>query len=189
MTLSVIRGDGVAADGGAVHLGEMRRDLSGGQPTGSQRQHDLINAIQAARPLAHDGRCETAVPIAGDLNVHRPDLGDHRLGAGAVAGVAAVAAHRVVSVIAQVLGHFRLQRGLEHRLGQPSQQATLANKLHPLSTGLLHQFLRELLLINLSRHGLDRLGHDWSLPPSTARRVGQLHRSSDSPVLHDTACG
>jgi hypothetical protein len=63
-------------------------------------------------------------------------------------------------VIPQVLGHFRFQRGFQHRLGQPSQQTTLADQLHPLGTGLLHQFLSESLLINLRRHGLDRLGHN-----------------------------
>jgi hypothetical protein len=159
MTLSVIRGDGVPADRGAVHLSEVCGDLPGGQPARSQRQHDLIDTIQTALTLAHNGRRETALPVAGHLDVHRPDLGDHRLGAGAIARVTAVATHRVVLVIAQVLGHLRLQRGLEHRLGQPSQQATLANQLHTFGAGLLHEFLRELLLINLSRHGLDRLGH------------------------------
>lgn len=160
----------------------MRRDLPGGQPPGRQRQHDLIHAIQATLPLAHDGRRKRPVPVAGHLNVHRPDLGEHRLGARAIARIAAIAAHRVVLVIAHVLGHLRLQGGFQHRFGQPSQQATRTDQPHPLGPGLLHQFLRELLLINLSRHGLDRLGHDWSFPPSTARRVGQLHRSSDSPV-------
>jgi hypothetical protein len=95
----------------------VRRDFPGGQPASSQREHDLIHAIQAALALAHDGRRETAVPVAGHLNVHRPDLGDHRLGARAVAGIAAVAAHRVVFVIPEVLGHFRFQRGFEHRFG------------------------------------------------------------------------
>ncbi len=159
----------------------MRRDLPGGQPARRQRQHDLIHPIQPTLPLAHDGRRETAVPVAGHLNLDRPDLGQHRLGPGAIARVTPVAAHRVVLVIAQVLAHFRFQRGLEHRFGQPRQQATLADQLHPLGTGLLHKFLGELLLINLSCHGLDDLGHDWSFPPSTARRVGQIHRYSDSP--------
>jgi hypothetical protein len=31
-------------------------------------------------PLAHDGRCEGTVAVAGHLDVHRPNLGEHRLG-------------------------------------------------------------------------------------------------------------
>jgi hypothetical protein len=50
-----------------------------------------------------------------------PIWSQHRLGAGAVAGVTAIAAHRVVLVIPQVPGHLRLERGLEHRLHQPGQ--------------------------------------------------------------------
>ena len=44
---------------------------------------------------------------------HRPDLGEHRLGPGAVAGVAAAAAGTVVLVVAEVFGDLRLQRGLQ----------------------------------------------------------------------------
>jgi hypothetical protein len=55
---------------------EMRRDLPGGQPARRQRQHDLIHPIQPTLPLAHDGRRETAVPVAGHLNLDRLDLGN-----------------------------------------------------------------------------------------------------------------
>ena len=64
-----------------------------------------------------------------------------------VARVAAVAAGRVVLVVAEMLAHLGLQRGLEHRLGQPGQQPARADQLDPLGAGLLHQLLRELLLI------------------------------------------
>jgi hypothetical protein len=152
----------------------VRRDVAGGHAARGQRQHDLIDAIQTPMPLAHDRRLERAIPITRHLDLDRADLGQHRLGPGAVAGVAAVAAHRVVLVVAQMLTHLGLQRRLEHRLGQPSQQATTAHQLHTIGASLLDEFLRELLLINLSRHRLDRLGHCWSFPQSTARRVGPV---------------
>jgi hypothetical protein len=154
----------------------VRRDLPGGQPASRQRQHDLLDAIQAALTLAHNGWREGCVPVAGYCDVSWPDLGHHCLGAGAMARVTPVATHGFVLVIAQVLGHLRLQCGLEHRPHQSGQQTTLANQLHPLGTGLLHQFLRKSLLINLSRHRLDHLGHYWSFPPSVSLSVsGQLH--------------
>ena len=114
----------------------------------------------------------------GTLNLHRADLGEHRLGTSAVARVAPVAPGRVVLVIAQVLAHLRLQGGLKHRLGQPIQQPARADQVDPFCTGPVHELLSELLLINLSRHGLDHLGHWWSFPPGNTRRVrpDQLHR-------------
>jgi hypothetical protein len=36
----------------------------------------------------------------------------------------------------------------------------------PCLTRLRDEIFRQSLLINLSRHGLDRLGHYWSFPPS-----------------------
>jgi hypothetical protein len=69
-------------------------------------------------PLLDDHRLEAGVPVAGDLDLDRSDLGEHRLGPGAVAGVAAPTADWVVLVIAQVLSHLRVQRGLQHVLGQ-----------------------------------------------------------------------
>ena len=140
-------GDGVLADRRAVHVGEMRGDLPGRQPARGQRQHDLVDPVQPSLPLPHDPRLERAVPVPGHLDLDRADLGQHRLRPGAVAGVAAVAAGRVVLVIAQVLGDLRLQGGLQHRLGQPGQQAARADQLDPFGAGLLHQLLRELLLI------------------------------------------
>jgi hypothetical protein len=58
------------------------------------------------------------------------------------------------------------------------------DQLHPVSAGLIHQLLRELLLINLSRHGLDRLGHYRSFPakPVGSACRGQLHRYANTPA-------
>lgn len=161
----------------------MGGDLTGGQPPRGKRQHDLVDAIQPPLPLAHQLRGETAVAITRHLDLDRADLSQHRLGPGAVARVAAIAAGGLVLVVAQVLAHLRIQSGLEHLLGQPRQRAVRADQVDPIGAGLVHQFLRELLLINLSRHRLDALGHYQSFPAKQSRSACQdrLHRCSDRP--------
>jgi hypothetical protein len=57
-----------------------------------------------------------------------------------------------------------LQRGLDHPPWSTGQQTALTDKLHTLLTRLRDEIFRQSLLINLSRHGLDRLGHYWSFP-------------------------
>ena len=166
----------------------MCRHFPGGQPPSCQRQHDLVDAVQPALPLAHDLRLEAAVPVARHLDLDRADLGQHRLRPNAVAGVAAVAPGRIVLVIAQVAADLLLQRGLHHRLGQPGQQTALTDELHTLLTRLPDEILRQSLLINLSRHGLDRLGHCWSFPAKQPRRVGASY-TEDQTVPHGARRG
>jgi hypothetical protein len=60
-------------------------------------------------PFAYDLRLETAVTIAGHVNIDRADLGDHRLGASTVTTVAPVAALHGMLVVAEMIGHLRLQ--------------------------------------------------------------------------------
>jgi hypothetical protein len=61
---------------------------------------------------------------------------------------------------------------------------TLTDQLHPIGTSLRNEFFRQLLLINLSRHGLDRLGHCWSFPAKQRSACrSQLHRISQSRRL------
>jgi hypothetical protein len=96
---------------------------------------------------------KTALPVAGYLDVHWPDLG-HRLGTSAVAGVAPIAAHRVVLVISQGAGSSRFQRGSSTDLVSRVSRPPEATSSIPAGTGLLHQFLGELQLIILSRHRL-----------------------------------
>src|SRR6195952_3890620 len=67
-----------------VDLGEVRRDLTGGQAAGGQREHDLVDPVQAPLALLDDHRLEARVPVTRHLDLHRPDLGEHRLGPGAV---------------------------------------------------------------------------------------------------------
>jgi ethanolamine ammonia-lyase small subunit len=69
-----------------------------------------------------DLRINGAVGVAGHFDLDRPDLGEHRLGPSAVTRIAAATAHWVVLVIAQVLGHLSIQRGLQHVLRQLVEQ-------------------------------------------------------------------
>jgi hypothetical protein len=63
-----------------------------------------------------------------------------------------------VLLIAEVLAHLRVQRGLEHVLGQLAQQPARADQLDVLLLRLLHQLLSKLSLINrIYAHGLDHL--------------------------------
>lgn len=105
-----------------VDLGEVGADLPGCQPAGGQRQHELVDALQAPLPLLDDRRLERALPVARDVDLHRTDLGDHGLGAGAVAFVGAGLALPVPGLIAQVLGELFLQCELQDLLGQTGQQ-------------------------------------------------------------------
>jgi hypothetical protein len=159
-------GDRVAADFGAVDLVEVRRDLAGGQTTGGQRQHDPVDAVQAALPLAHDDRVEAGVAISGDLDLDRADLGQHRLGPGSVARVPTITAGRIMTVIAQVLAHILLKGGLQDRLGEQLE--------HPVRTG---QILPAGLPVDgedLHRRGLDRgpVGHAQRVRGEAVRGVG-----------------
>src|SRR4029453_4343330 len=74
----------------------------------SSRSH---HAVEAALPLADDDRFEAAVAVAGGGELDRADLGDHGPGADAVAAVGAVAALDRVLLVAEMLGHLRLEAG------------------------------------------------------------------------------
>jgi hypothetical protein len=110
-------------------------------------------------PLAHDLRLEGAVAVAGHGYLHRADLGQHRLGTGAVAGVAAVLPGRIVPVIAEVFGDcdFSLQRGLQQPFPQLLEQTSLAGQLQPLGLRPDHQLLDQLVIDGLHRLRLSHL--------------------------------
>jgi hypothetical protein len=67
---------------------------------------------EAALALAHDLRLKRPVPVPRYRDLHRPDVGQQLLGAGAVAGVAAVAASRIVLGGAEMIVHLALGRVL-----------------------------------------------------------------------------
>jgi hypothetical protein len=108
------------------------------------RDDPVAEPLQAHLPLADDLRLERAVPVPRNRQVHRPDIGQHRLRSAAVAAVPAAAAGWVVLLISQVPGHLLSQRPLQHRLGHLRQQAVRAEQLHALSLRPAQQLIRQL---------------------------------------------
>jgi hypothetical protein len=186
------RGDGLAGHLRAVDLGQMRRHLPGGQPSRGQRDHQLVDPGQPPLALGDDLRLERAVPVAGDVDLDRPDLGQHGLGAVPVAGVPAIAPGRVVAVIAEVVGDLALERGLDQPLRQLGQQAALTGQRQPTLARSPGQAGDQLLVHRVQPASADRhtavesvqvhslpLGHHIShrvLPPRS-----ELHRCFYSP--------
>ena len=87
----------------------------------SQADRNRSSREMRSPAFRHDHRLEGPRPITGNVDLHRADIGQHRLGPGPVAAVPAVVSGRVVRAIAQMLVELGLQAGLEHRLGQPDQ--------------------------------------------------------------------
>ena len=163
-------------------------DLPGGQALGGQRDDHVVDPGQAAAAAcATICGSKRAVAVAGHVDLDRADLGQHRLGAGAVAGVAAVLPGRVVLVIAEVVGDLALQRGLQHPLRQLLQQPALAGQLQPTRTGPGGEPVDQLLVdrvqrvrcwplfVNLGRVPSRQVRHRCHLQDQ------ELHRSSYSP--------
>jgi hypothetical protein len=76
-------------------------------------------------------RLERARGVTRDLDLDRPDVGQHGLGPASVAGVAAAPADCIVLVIAQVIGDLAFQGRFQDPLGQLLQQPTLPGQLQP----------------------------------------------------------
>jgi hypothetical protein len=77
-----------------------------------------------------DLRLERGISVTWDLDLHRPDLSQHRLRPNPDAGVAAVPTERVVLLVAQMGRHLLLQRSLQHPFGELVQQPIRPNQLH-----------------------------------------------------------
>gem|GEM_PF-3764028 len=118
--------DRVLAHRGAVDVIEVRCDLTGGQPTGSQREDDLVDPVQPTLPFAHDLGLKRPLTIPRHVDLHGTDLGEHRPGPRPVTGVATIAC--LVLLIAEVLGHLDLESGLQHRLRQSRKQSSWADQ-------------------------------------------------------------
>jgi hypothetical protein len=67
--------------------------------------------------------------------------------------------------VAEVIVELTLQRGLEHRLGQPGQQPTLPGQPQPLRPGSLGQLPDQLLIDRLQR--IPAGERSTSPPPAT----------------------
>lgn len=122
------RGDRLAGDVGAIDLGQVGLDLAGGQALRGQRDDRLVHAGQALLPLLDDLRLEGSVAVTRHGYLHRADVGEHGLRAGAVARVAAVPPCRIVLVIAEMVGDLALQGGLQQPLRQLLEQSALADR-------------------------------------------------------------
>jgi hypothetical protein len=166
--------DRVLGDTGPVHVGDVRRDLPVGETLGRQRQHQRLDPLQAALALADNHRLEAGITVPGHLDVDRADLGDHRLGPLPVAGVAPVAALRRVTVVAEVIGHLHLERGLQHLLREVPQQPARADQAQPFRAGLLHQPASQVL----AHHRLHRRLHTGTVNfDGLRRRVNRIGHS------------
>ena len=64
-----------------------------------------VDPREAALALAHDLRLKRAVPLAWDRHLGRRDIAQHGFGPGAVAGVGAITAGRVMLGVAPMLAH------------------------------------------------------------------------------------
>src|SRR4051812_40705084 len=140
----------------------MGGDLPGRQALGRQRQHHVVHASEAALVLAHDHRLERPIPITGDLDVDRTDIGDHRLGPRPIAAVATITALDGMLLIAEMTVHLALQAGLKDALREVPEKPARARQFDSLGTSSIDELLRELLI------GNRLIGH-WSYSP--ARRL------------------
>ncbi len=130
----------------AVDLGQVRGDLPVGQPLRRQGDHQLIDPGQPPLPFGHDFRLETGITVPRHADLHRPGLSQHRLAAVAIAGITAIAARRVILLIAQMVVQLALQRALDHHLGELAQQPALTGQLQPTRAGPLGQLPQYLLI-------------------------------------------
>jgi hypothetical protein len=124
----------------------MRLHLAGRQPLRRQRDDQLVHPRQPPLPLRDDLGLEAAIPVAGHLDLDRPDLGQHRLRAAPVTGVPAVTALGVVLAVAEVIGELALERGLHQPLPELCEQPAFAGQRQPALTGPPDQTVDQLLI-------------------------------------------
>ena len=145
----------------------MRGDLPVRQPFRRQGNHHLIYTSQPPLPFSDNLWLEAGIPVPWHGDFHRPGIGKYRLGAMAVAGIAAITARRVVLAIAEMIIHLAFQRALDHHLGQAAQQAALTGQLQPAGPGPLGKLPQQLLISRRQLHRLrtltvDHISH-WCL--------------------------
>ena len=138
--------DGLLRDLRAVYLGEVRGDLPVGQPFRGQGNDHVLDPGKPPLPLGDDLRLEAGITVPRHGYLHRPGLGEHRLGAAAIAGIAAITPCRVVPAIAEVVVHLAFEGALDDHLGQLAEQAAVTGQLQPASPGTLGQLPQQLLI-------------------------------------------
>jgi len=155
----------------AVHVGQVRADVSVRHPPRRQRQDDVLDRPQPPLPLGDDDRLERPGPIPRHVDLDRAGLRQDRLGPGPVAGVHAVP-DAFVLVIAQVGRQLTLQRGLQDQLGQLRQQPVLAVHAQTQPLSVANQLGHQLPVHQ--RRALNRRGHLLNLRRD--RPSGQLNQ-------------
>jgi hypothetical protein len=140
------RSDRLLGDLRAIDLGQVRGDLPVGQPFRRQGNHHILDPGQPPLPFSDDFRLETGIPVPRHGNLHRTRLGEHRLRAVAVTGIAAVTARGIVLAVAEMVIQLALQGALDHHLGQAAQQPALAGQLQPVRAGPLGELPQQLLI-------------------------------------------
>ena len=153
--------------------------LTGGQALGRQRDDQLVDTGEPPLPLGHDLRLERPVTVAGDLDLDRPDLGQHRLGPAPVAGVPAITARGVVAVVAEVVGELAFQGGLDQPLGQLGEQPALTGQLQPTLAGLAGQPSDQLLV-----HRVQAIGRQHDVVPIDPVKIHCLLTNEISHRVH-----
>jgi hypothetical protein len=93
--------------------------------------------------LADDLRLEAAGAVAGDLDPHRPVVGEHGLGAGAVAVIALPVGSGLAGAVAQVLGHLGAHRPLDDGLLERPEHRFEITLGHRPAHQLVQQFIRD----------------------------------------------
>jgi hypothetical protein len=117
----------------------MTRDLAVRESLRGQRQHHFVYPGQPALALLDDLRLEGAGNVPGHPDLYRPNLGQHGLGAGAVADAAGLLPGGIVHPVTDVVGDLAFQNRLQHPLGQLLQKPTLASQMQALTTGPVDQ--------------------------------------------------
>ena len=109
------RADQVRGNLDAVEVAQVPRDLAGAHAARIHRDDLLVQAGKTPLILGDQLRVAASLPVARDRKVHPPGVGQHGLGAVAVAAVARLAR--------QVVVHLGIQDPLGQSLLQPVQQA------------------------------------------------------------------
>ncbi len=133
---SPVSANQVRTDRHVIDLGQMRLDVPDGRARCVEPQDDLVDAVQAALTLTHNLRLEAAGPVPRGLQLHRPGLGQHRLGHAAVARVPAASSGRITGLVAQMVSELLGQGGLQHRLHHLTEQPGVSSDVQALLAGL-----------------------------------------------------
>ena len=144
--------DRLLGDLRAIHLEQMRADLPVGEPFRRQGNHHVVDPGQPPLPFGDDFRLEAGIPVPRHGNLHRPGVGDYRLGPAPVAGIPAVAAFRVMPGVSEVIVQLAFQRALDDHFRQLPEQAALTGQLQPAGAGPLGELPHQLLVGSRQLH-------------------------------------